>query len=94
MNKDMDIVDELRSHDGREHRDGFICVRCRGADEIDKLRTLIINWVDAMEHDETPYDGTIYPRAVNALRMAVNRPFNDRDMNRKRQPHDLQDDES
>lgn len=119
MDKDIDIVDELRSHDGSEHRDGFICVRCRGADEIDslrtkiinlvdaaiqlqisrddeidKLRTLISNWVDALEHDETPYDGTVYPRAVNALRATVDRPYVEPDMKRKRQPYDLQDDES
>jgi hypothetical protein len=77
MKKDTDIVDELRDHEGSTHRDGFVCARCRGADEIERLRGLINNWVDAMEHDEVPYDGTIYPRAVNALREAVKRPFVD-----------------
>jgi hypothetical protein len=33
-----DIVWELRNHDGNSHRDGFLCVRCRAANEIDRMR--------------------------------------------------------
>ncbi len=42
MTDDRDIVVRLRDHDGNAHRDGFVCVRCQAANEIDKLREDII----------------------------------------------------
>lgn len=42
MKKDIDIVDELRDHEGNAHRDRFICVRCRAADEIEQLRLRLL----------------------------------------------------
>ena len=47
MDKNIDIVDELRGHEGNAHRDGFVCARCRGADEIERLREQIWQY----EHD-------------------------------------------
>jgi hypothetical protein len=33
------LVAELRDHDGNEHRDGFLCVRCIAANRIEELTT-------------------------------------------------------
>lgn len=38
MTDDRDLVIRLRDHEGSAHRDGFICVRCQAANEIDRLR--------------------------------------------------------
>ena len=38
MTNDRDLVVRLRDHEVSEHRDGFICVRCQAANEIDLLR--------------------------------------------------------
>jgi hypothetical protein len=38
MTDDRDIVVRLRDHDGNNHRDGLLCVRCSAANEIDRLR--------------------------------------------------------
>ena len=84
MDKDIDIVDELRAHEGNAHRDGFVCARCRGADEIERLRdeilkyrVLITEWIDAdsAEAAAPPWDHAtafqVRQEAERALRGAV-----------------------
>ena len=64
----MSLSKELRDHEGNTHRDGFPCVRCRAADEIEHLQMMMLAIADQLE------DG--FPKTAQMLAIEFMGPDN------------------